>query len=82
MPRCHPPSAIMGPSGTGRSPHNHGDFGRVPRFHMGHACPEAQEGAIALGNRDRISIDAVARTITLDVPKPSGRPSGGWTSRR
>ncbi|MDE0138408.1 MAG: dihydroxy-acid dehydratase [bacterium] len=66
-----PTSAIMG-AGLGQDVAliTDGRFsGGSHGFIMGHVCPEAQEGGpIALVEPgDRISIDAVARTITLDV---------------
>lgn len=66
-----PTSAIMG-AGLGQDVAliTDGRFsGGSHGFIMGHVCPEAQEGGpIALVERgDRISIDAVARTITLDI---------------
>jgi dihydroxy-acid dehydratase len=66
-----PTSAIMG-AGLGQDVAliTDGRFsGGSHGFIMGHVCPEAQEGGpIALVEAgDRISIDAVARTITLDV---------------
>jgi len=68
-----PTSAIMG-AGLGQDVAliTDGRFsGGSHGFIMGHVCPEAQEGGpIALVEPgDRISIDAVARTITLDVPE-------------
>ncbi len=66
-----PTSAIMG-AGLGQDVAliTDGRFsGGSHGFIMGHVCPEAQEGGpIALVEPgDRISIDAVARSITLDV---------------
>ena len=67
-----PTSAIMG-AGLGQDVAliTDGRFsGGSHGFIMGHVSPEAQEGGpIALVERgDEISIDAVARTITLGVP--------------
>ena len=66
-----PTSAIMG-AGLGQDVAliTDGRFsGGSHGFIMGHVSPEAQEGGpIALvENGDRISIDAVARTVTIDI---------------
>ena len=66
-----PTSAIMG-AGLGQEVAliTDGRFsGGSHGFIMGHVCPEAQEGGpIALVEAgDRIAIDAVARTIRLDI---------------
>lgn len=79
-----PTSAIMG-AGLGQDVAliTDGRFsGGSHGFIMGHVCPEAQEGGpIALVERgDRISIDAVARTITIDVSEAEmANRSSAWS---
>ncbi|MCY4368075.1 MAG: dihydroxy-acid dehydratase [bacterium] len=80
-----PTSAIMG-AGLGQDVAliTDGRFsGGSHGFIMGHVSPEAQEGGpLALVERgDGISIDAVARTVTLEIPEDElARRRSAWVA--
>ena len=80
-----PTSAIMG-AGLGQDVAliTDGRFsGGSHGFIMGHVSPEAQEGGpLALVERgDSISIDAVARTVTLEIPEDElARRRSAWVA--